>query len=43
MSQYEAVVLIPGREEEKEEYIMLVKCNVKYIVRYEYLVILAIK
>jgi hypothetical protein len=41
MSQYEAVVLIPGREE--EEYIMLVKCNVKYIVRYEYLVILAIK
>lgn len=28
---------------DREEYIMSVKCNVQYIVRYENLVVLAIK
>lgn len=41
MSQYEAVVPIPDREE--EEYTMLMKCNVKYPVRYENTVTLAIR
>lgn len=41
MSQYEVVVPIPDRE--VKDYIMLVKCTVKYIVRHENLVILAIK
>jgi len=39
MSQYETVVPLPGRG----KYIMHVKFNIKYIVRYENLVILAIK
>ena len=34
---------LPNKEEEEEEYILLVKCNVKYIVRYENQVILATK
>lgn len=37
MSQYEAAVPIPDREE--EEYIMHVKCNNKYIVRFEIAII----
>jgi hypothetical protein len=36
-------VHLPNKEEEEEEYILLVKCNVKYIVRYENQVILATK